>query len=299
MHKVEAYMHGLCKEAAPRWAKELTGGGLSMSALRRLRAHSRMPIKQFIMALRSYVTPRKVMSKSTLEEAVRALGKGNARAYRDYLNLAQSHGRGAKALKDVRHALADTRPDKASLAFTGARQDRRPTPIGAMEARIEPDSSWAPSGRRNYYDHVRNMVTRSGNAAADRHEMGHWLADIKMTHEPDKARRQMGVLYGRLHRTGDEATRGVLERGTIRMPLMGDVNLLTEGYGHWLAARHGLRGSRLRQATREGWTSPWADRLRTGRGSAGEPMASVAEHLERNYGVAEAARRYADAAGRR
>jgi hypothetical protein len=115
-----------------------------------------------------------------------------------------------------------------------------------------------------------------------RHELGHWAEDLMRNVKSPQHKTMLRSALFKLRKANPQLFAYLNSKGTRGGML--DFSPLNEVGAHYLASRSGRGGGALRTVTRQNWSSPWANRLRTL--YPNDPgIASVAEHLQRNYNV--------------
>ena len=201
-----------------------------------------------------------------------------------------------KELRAIRKEYADHLPALVSkglsreLYYPAVIPDSKP-PIRRLPVRTPPDT-WEPGYystdipwgsknnigdkyRANYTPRTESIKGALPGTPVYRHELGHW-AEHQLAHRKPKLYEALRArLFGALYENEPTYTARLIQDDTLP-------GFASEAMGHYLGARKGVGGARLRAATAEGWTSELANRVRKlyPRDPA---LASTVEHMQRNY----------------
>ena len=116
-----------------------------------------------------------------------------------------------------------------------------------------------------------------------RHELGHWASYNSQVTDPSKYDTRMRSVLLKMHGADPESFNKFRVLASNYEQSRKGQSILPEISGHYLGARSGIGGEKLRNATQKGWSSDWANKIRT---KYNDPAAaSVVEHLQRNYNV--------------
>jgi hypothetical protein len=218
--------------------------------------------------------PLPIINTVTLEPDVRkAVPEQLIKDIRAYRNIEHAHG--TPTLQSG--GLAPWQYDEVVRPFTDTPVYSIPAFSKTVRTSPYPGRSWSVD-RGRYQPDSNTIEALALSSTTSRHELGHWLQGRESVVNPTKHALRARVVLAKLQKADPKSFAKLRDAENSLFA----ASPYSEIMGHYTAAQGRGAGVKLRNATANGWYSPWADRLRK-KFPTDPALASVAEHLQRNY----------------